>query len=347
MNSYAIYTRLSESRDGEQTATGRQEADARTLATERGWEIGEVYSDVDLSAFNRRVRRPGFEQLVADLAAGKHAGLLVWKLDRLVRQPRDLERVLDALEAGGAGLASVHDPVDVSGPMGLAMLRIGVVMASVESSNISIRTKRKAEELARAGSRVTGGTRAFGYSKDRRALIEREADAIRIAADGVLAGDSTRGIARRWNESGITTPTGGEWVPNVVARLLRAPLIAGLRAHRGVVVADGEWPAIIDRDTHDRLVVALDPRSRRTTGAGRPRSYLLSGGTARCSRCGEPLVARPSATGRRRYVCAKIPGRPGCGGIAIGADDLEAVIAEALLARLASPTFAIELGEAA
>jgi site-specific DNA recombinase len=346
MTDWAIYTRLSEDRDGNQTATARQEQDARKLAAERGWTIGEVFTDVDLSAFNRRVRRAGFERLLEALTDGRYAGVITWKLDRLTRQPRDLERILDALEAGGAGLASVHDPVDVSGPMGLAMLRIGVVMANVESSNISIRGRRKAEELALAGAAVTGGTRAFGYTRDRREFVDVEAQLIRDAAALVLAGESTRAVARHWNEIGIPTPTGGTWVPHVVARILRSPLIAGLRSHRGEVVATGAWPAIIDQDTHERLTVALDPATRRTTGRGRPRTYLLAGGLVRCDRCGEALVSRPREDGRRRYVCASGPGLKGCGGITIMADELEQVIAEAAIARLSSPGFAAEVANA-
>ena len=50
----AIYTRLSKDPDGSQTATDRQEADCRAVAKVRGWEVAGVYSDVDLSAFERR-----------------------------------------------------------------------------------------------------------------------------------------------------------------------------------------------------------------------------------------------------------------------------------------------------
>jgi site-specific DNA recombinase len=57
-------------------------------------------------------------------------------------------------------------------------------------------------------------------------------------------------------------------------------------------------------------------------------------------------VSRPREDGRRRYVCARGPGLPGCGAIAIMADDLEQVIAEAVIARLASPTFLDEVAAA-
>lgn len=42
--------------------------------------------------------RPGFEQLLTDLASGLIDGICVWDSDRLARQPRDLERLIDLYE---------------------------------------------------------------------------------------------------------------------------------------------------------------------------------------------------------------------------------------------------------
>jgi DNA invertase Pin-like site-specific DNA recombinase len=44
------------------------------------------------------VVRPGFEQLLTDLASGLIDGICVWDSDRLARQPRDLERLIDLYE---------------------------------------------------------------------------------------------------------------------------------------------------------------------------------------------------------------------------------------------------------
>jgi DNA invertase Pin-like site-specific DNA recombinase len=330
-----IYTRLSEDRDGQQTATARQEADCRKLAAERGWEISRVYEDVDISAYDRRKKRPQFEQMLADVAADG-GRILVWKLDRLIRQPRDTERVLDILEGSGGQLASVNDPVDTSTPMGQAMFRIGVVMAHAESSNISIRQKSKQAEIAAQGRAAGGGWRCCGYTKDRSELVPEEADRIRDAARRLIAGESARGIIRQWNEEGFTTTTGGQWVQQPFTRMMKSATIAGLRAHKGVIVADAVWPAIITREQHEKLTAVLDPARRRTTN-GNPRRYLLAGGLLRCGVCGHILTARPREDGVRRYVCQKAPGLPGCGGIAIMAEPLEELIAEAVFAALDTP----------
>jgi hypothetical protein len=59
-----VYARISEDRDGQQTATARQMQDAREFAVRKGWEIVDTFEDVDLSAYNTRVKRPEFERML-------------------------------------------------------------------------------------------------------------------------------------------------------------------------------------------------------------------------------------------------------------------------------------------
>src|SRR5689334_8175069 len=93
-----IYTRLSSDPDGTSTATERQRQDCERLARDRGYTVADVYEDNDTSAFKRGVKRPAFERLLIDLTAGDIDAVLVWRTDRLARQPRDLERFIDAAE---------------------------------------------------------------------------------------------------------------------------------------------------------------------------------------------------------------------------------------------------------
>lgn len=94
--SVGVYLRISEDRDGQQTATSRQLADCQAYCERRGWEVEEVFEDVDLSAFSTRVKRPQFARMLETLRAGEIAGVVTWKLDRLSRQQRDLVRVMEA-----------------------------------------------------------------------------------------------------------------------------------------------------------------------------------------------------------------------------------------------------------
>lgn len=89
------------------------------------------------------------------------------------------------------------------------------------------------------------------------------------------------------------------------------------------------------------LTEARPAQEPRLPMRGRTRTYLLTGGLAVCGRCGTPLEARPSETGRRSYVCSSARGsnnleKPGCGRIRVVADSLEDYVAERILARLAS-----------
>jgi DNA invertase Pin-like site-specific DNA recombinase len=58
-----IYTRLSRDETGHQTATHRQEQACRAFAELRGWEVARVFEDVDVSAYQRRVVRPAYEDM--------------------------------------------------------------------------------------------------------------------------------------------------------------------------------------------------------------------------------------------------------------------------------------------
>jgi hypothetical protein len=127
--------------------------------------------------------------------------------------------------------------------------------------------------------------------------------------------------------------------------MLMSARISGQRSYRGEIVAQGDWEPIITADETARLRARLgDPErlTRRTV-----RRYLLSGGLLRCGLCDAVLVARPRVDGQRRYVCAKGPGQPGCGRMAVSAEPLEALIAEAVLYRLDTPELAAALAGAA
>jgi DNA invertase Pin-like site-specific DNA recombinase len=332
----AIYARLSQDREGTQTATARQMDDCRKLAEAKGWTVAEVYEDVDLSAY-RQVRRPAFERLLADLAAERINGVLVWKLDRLVRNHADFQRCWGICEEHGAMLASVHEQFDTSTPAGEFVVRMMVGMAKMESDNISLRLRSKFEELAKAGQPNWGGRRAFGLTADWRHEIPGEADAIRDAVRRLLNGESLRTIAREWQAAGIITPAGGPWGTQQLRRMLIQPRLAGFRSHHGAIVATGNWPAIIDRDTHRRLVEVLTAPGRKP-GAGPPHTYLLSGGVIRCGRCNRPMRGH-ARKGRARYGCESDPMHPGCGR-AVMAKPVDDLVTEAVIAALDSRAFA-------
>jgi len=114
--------------------------------------------------------------------------------------------------------------------------------------------------------------------------------------------------------------------------MLTAPRIVGDRSHHGEIVSSGVVPALLDRETWDRLRATL-AAPRGGNGGSTVRKHYLTG-LALCGRCGCKLVARPDAKGTTRYVCA--PPR-GCGGLVIAKHNIEPLLAEAIALRLDSP----------
>lgn len=342
----AVYARISSDPEGDQLGVTRQVQDCRGLAERRGWPVQEVYVDDDRSAYSGKPR-PAYRRLLADIRAGAVDAVVVWHLDRLLRQPKELEEFFEVCDAARIkDLASVTGDVDLSNHDGRFMARILGAVARKESDDKSRRITRKHLELAMAGRQSGGGSRAYGYREDRRTIEPIEAAAVREAAGRVRAGDSLRALATDWNARGIETVSGKPWSVQVLRRMLMSPRLSGQRAYHGEIVAQGDWEPILTRDETTQLRAILgDPErlTRRTV-----RRYLLSGGLLRCGVCNAVLVARPRADGVRRYVCAKGPGLPGCGGIAILAEPLEVFIADAVLYRLDTPELAAALaGKAA
>ena len=311
----------------------RQIEDCERLAERKGWRVVEQYVDDDVSAWSGR-KRPQYSRSLDDLEAGAIDGLLVYDLDRLHRQPSELESFIELCSRLRlTNVASVSGDIDLTTPDGQFQARILGAVAKKESDDKSRRIRRKHEEIAASGKVSGGGSRPYGYEADKVTLRPAEAAIVAECARRLLAGEPVRSIARDLNERGVTSASGGQWSPQSLRRMLASPRISGQRAHHGEIVAAAEWPGIISVEEGAKIRALLANPERRTNKAA--RRYLL-GGLLVCSHCGERLVARPRSGGQRRYACAKGPGFSGCGKTYINAEEVERFVTEAVLHRLDS-----------
>lgn len=331
-----VYCRISDDRTGQGLGVARQRADCEQLAQREGWEVVEVFTDNDLSAFAGKPR-PAYERMLAVLGDGQADAVVAWHPDRFYRDMRDLEDFIDTVERAGAQVRTVTaGTVDLSTASGRMTARVGAAVGRHESEQKAERVRRKMAELAESG-RSNGGPRTFGYEPDHRTVREAEAVLVREAASRALAGESLRAIAADWNERAIPTVRGAKgWTYQALRRMLLSPRHAGLRTHRGTVVGPAAWPAIIDRDTHERLKARLVSGRAPTT---RVRNRLLTG-LVHCGRCGARLYAKVSAAGTRQYSCVRDPGRgqgTACGRLSVVAEPLDAEVGEQVIAALSGP----------
>ena len=95
----AIYLRISLDHEMDGLAIDRQREQCEALAKFRQWEVVETYVDQSKSATDRTKVRPAYDQMVADYKAGAFDAIICYDLDRLTRQPRQLEDWIDASDS--------------------------------------------------------------------------------------------------------------------------------------------------------------------------------------------------------------------------------------------------------
>ena len=83
------------------------------LCKYKGYKIHKVYKDAGISAKDM-VHRPAFQQMIADMRAGKINYIVAYKLDRVTRSVRDLEVLITELEAHHCYLVCHQDDVNTS-----------------------------------------------------------------------------------------------------------------------------------------------------------------------------------------------------------------------------------------
>ena len=95
-------------------AIDRQREDCENLAQFRRRDVIETYVDQSKSATDRTAMRPDYDRMVADYLLGRFDAIICYDLDRLTRQPRQLEDWIDAAELRGLALVTANGDADLS-----------------------------------------------------------------------------------------------------------------------------------------------------------------------------------------------------------------------------------------
>jgi len=362
----------------------RQKEDISALADKLGVVISEWYPENDTTAFKKRrirlpngrsvwrVYRPEFRRMLAEYEDGKIDGIIFYDIDRLARQPRDLEDLIDLVEYYKRPVETVTGKIDLRTSNGRAMARVLVAMANKSSEDTARRVARARLQMAQEGrgSRFAGKHRHFGY-RDDGTVNAAEAQVIRDAAKRFLAGQSWTGLVSFFEVSGQRPVKARYWSIVPIRQILLSPSIAGIAVYNGslrqenlegrprnlysdpegVALRDasgnyvmGNWQPILSVAEWRALVAESEGRKKgRAPSAKGSRKYLLTGmlrcGRIRddgsmCNRAIHGFVRRyKSGNIAYTYRCpAKNAG--GCGGIERNMPKLDKLIEDLLFAHI-------------
>jgi DNA invertase Pin-like site-specific DNA recombinase len=328
----AVYARQSITREGSASLDVQVESCREAAQRLKVDVVAELIEAPSTSGYQNRGRsRPKFQELLELISSGEVDCVIAYKTDRLSRGGGPgWAPLVDAFEAAGRDPDKAVATVD--GWVSEFEIGIRSAMDREESKKTSDRMLAVRAREAKEGIPRIAGRRAYGFSYDMSEHVPEEVERIHEAAERVLAGESVWSIASDWNDQDVPTVTGRPWTVQTITSILRSGRIAGLREHKGVVVAEGQWEAIIVEDLRERLLVALAPKRK----ARKVRTYPFTRFLL-CGKCGAPLRSLAREGGGRSYACRKGPGLDGCGGIRIQAVGVENYIRDLVCGMLADP----------
>lgn len=362
---------------------GRDEQvkDGRKFVENNGGNYIDTYDEPDTSAWKRkrvrlpdgrvvyRVIRPVYEEALNDLRRGigrngeRLDGLIVYDIDRLTRDNRDLEDAIDTVTKFNRPILDYTGTLDLLTENGRMVARMLVAAAAKQSADTSRRVKRKHQAIQQAGI-PAGGSRPFGWNDDKRTLHPVESVHLREAVRRILTGVSVGSIAASWNDDGVKTAKGNKWTRYNLIGVLRNPRMCGYRMmyvhnyeegtgsdnHYVEVCYDehgepviGQWEPMITIKEWDALREIIGAAPKRGDGHN-SRKYLLPG-TLRCGRDGCDALLRatkaPPSRGKSEgffYYSCPDKSAGGCGGVRIEGPATDDYVTKLVIAKYEQQT---------
>ncbi|CAN0282026.1 unnamed protein product, partial [Discosporangium mesarthrocarpum] len=313
----AIYTRKSseEGLDQDFNSLDAQreacEAYIKSQAGE-GWKLIRThYDDGGFSGGN--VNRPGLQQLLVDIAAGKVDIVVVYKVDRLTRSLPDFAKIVEVLDAQDVSFVSVTQQFNTTTSMGRLTLNMLLSFAQFEREVTGERIRDKIAASKKKGLWM-GGLEPLGYAADGRTLkiVPEEAETVRAIFELYREHRSPWKVKQEADRLGLRTKfrtfkngrtSGGlPFRLGHIHRIVHNPLYIGQIQHKGVV-HQGQHEAIIDLELWEATRFG---RSTESESRGAPKStkkkpipYPLRGKLF--DEAGVALRGDASRKGGRRY----------------------------------------------
>lgn len=338
-----------------------QVRDCKVYTVSRGGAYVDTYYEPDTSAWKRRkvvqpdgsviyrVIRPVYEKALKDLKQGisqngsPFDGLVVYDIDRLTRDNRDLEDAIDVVVFDKKLVLDITGTLDLLTENGRDMARVLVTMIGKQSGATSRRVSNMRRHIAYAGI-PTSQRRPFGWQADKRTRDEFESGLLVEAAADVLHGVGINTICREWEERSIKTPQGNPWTKNALKYVLRSPRIAGYAIYQGKLIYDddgqpvkGQWDRILEPAVWKEVCAVLTDPERCGKHIHRDgRKHLLSS-LIRCANCSRKMHGnkRYGTLGGFFYACPSPNKGYGCGTVAISGPQTDAHVMELVLKYLA------------
>lgn len=288
----AIYTRKSSEEGLEQefnSLDAQYESCLAYITSQKaeGWvPLKTRYDDGGFSGGN--VQRPGLQQLLADIEAGKVDTVVVYKIDRLTRSLMDFARMVEIFDKHRVTFVSITQSFNTTTSMGRLTLNVLLSFAQFEREVTGERIRDKIAASKKKGMWM-GGYAPVGYNITDKKLVP-DPDSIplvrlifeRYYELGCVAAlkhdlDKNGITSRIWSSSKGVGHGGASFSRGILYKILRNPIYIGQISHKGIIY-DGQHEAIIEQELWDKVQACMIKHASRPRGKlSAPTSELLKG----------------------------------------------------------------------
>lgn len=212
----AIYVRLSEedrdkkAPEDDSRSIKNQKDLLKNYATQRGWDIFDIYCDDDYAGADRN--RPHFKRLIEDARQGQFDVILCKTLSRFTREIELVEKYIHGLfPLWGIRFISVVDNADSFDKRNKKARQISGLINEWYLEDMSDNIKSVLCDKRQRGLHI-GSFALYGYKKDPEnkghiIIDEPAADTVRLIFHLFLEGHSMSSVARELNDMGIPSPS--------------------------------------------------------------------------------------------------------------------------------------------
>lgn len=190
------------------------------------------YTDKGFSG--KDTNRPGFENMMNDIRAGKIKRVIVYKLDRISRSILDFANMMEIFQKYDVEFVSSTEKFDTSTPIGRAMLNICIVFAQLERETIQKRVTDAYYARCKRGFYM-GGRIPYGYRLTNTVIdnirtsmyeeVPEESEQLKLIYTMYADTDNSLGdIVRYLNEHQIKNLRSANWNTARISEILRNPV---------------------------------------------------------------------------------------------------------------------------
>ncbi|MFF5451818.1 recombinase family protein [Streptomyces sp. NPDC012950] len=321
----------------------------REMCDRHGWPVVGVFDkDINRSASRHRTReRDDFEALIDAIESGKARIVAAFEASRYYRDIEIYIRIRNACARNGVLFCYNGAIYDLSKREDRRATAQDALQAEDEAEGIQVRNMRTHNELAATGAPVGRCPEGYlrRYDPETGELIDQiehpqRGKNVREIFRRYDAGEGMLDIVRDFEKRGLVNQHGKPYGLYHVTHILQNRTYTGRRIRHGQDVGKGQWPALVDEPTFNRVQkrrLSRDKRKNRDTSA----KYLATM-IAECGKChaangpeAEPEVLHSLLNrGLMSYLCRA------CFGVTMEMRKFDAYVETGLLRWLASPAAA-------